>query len=376
MSQSAWSFTTGPGRQVRVTDVVEVDDGVLLSITNYNVDSLPVTRSFISKLDVFGLLTGTSRVWNDTDATSVWSLQDDWDGSGYMALADLWPSVGDSGFYSLRFASDLTHLDPTIYRCADLSQPFLDNSFRLDNGDVIIAGVGYGTSGFPISAIQLIRIDQNGDSLDSWREDNTGFLAARDVIEFGPDSIMVSAFGIPVTTPFQSGIASYSKFNADLDLVGGFAGGTLDGSNDPLNFQNNISEHLHLSLLPSGNLIVSGRRGSGSSFRTAVQKITSGGNWLASFTPQSEFQLDHPAALRSSALVGNEVLVASMENYFYGAEVGTPFQPDMSNRIRVHKLDTALNPICTNLVDGFAENAYYWLDRIKPTSDGGYILLV
>ena len=374
MSQSAWSFLTEPARQVRITDVLEVDNGVLLSISTYNIDSLPSKRSFISKLDVFGDLTGTSRIWNDDDATSIWSLQKDWNGSGYMALGDLWSSVGDSGFHSLRFTSDLVHLDSTIYRCQALTQPFLDNSIRLDNGEVIIAGVGYGTSGFPVSAMQLIRIDQHGDSLDSWRVDNPGFLVARDVIEFKPDSFMVSAFGVPLGSPIQSGIASYSKFNTDLDLVGGFAGGTLDGSDDPLTFTNNISDHLHLSLLPSSNLIVSGRRGSGSSFRMAVQKITASGAWLAAFTPQSEFPLDYPAALRSSVLVGNELLVASMENYFYGIEVGTPFQPDMPNRIRIHKLDTALNLLCTNVLDGFAENAYYWLDRIKATSDGGYIL--
>ncbi len=59
------------------------------------------------------------------------------------------------------------------------------------------------------------------------------------------------------------------------------------------------------------------------------------------------------------------------------AQLGPPslfsvFEP---NRIHVYKLDTSLNVLCEHILDGFAENAYYYLNRIKATDDGGFLLL-
>ena len=61
------------------------------------------------------------------------------------------------------------------------------------------------------------------------------------------------------------------------------------------------------------------------------------------------------------------------ENYFPGPpnpEVGT--QP---SRIRLYRMDTLLNVECEFLVDGFEDNAYYYLTRVKATADGGALLI-
>jgi len=59
------------------------------------------------------------------------------------------------------------------------------------------------------------------------------------------------------------------------------------------------------------------------------------------------------------------------------AQLGPPslFSVSEPNRVHVYKLDTSLNVLCEHIVDGFLENAYYYLNRVKATDDGGFMLM-
>jgi hypothetical protein len=375
MGQGSWTLRFGDSYgRTRITDIVETESGFVAAFTQYNSLATPIKRAFLAHIDQSGALTDTIRIWGEPRASSIWALSLDSLTGQISALGDHRVSFGDESYYWYATDDALQRIDSSSYRCEGLSTIALDNVLRTSTGDLIILGTGTGSSGVWFTALQLIRITQQGDSLDSFLIDNPGFLVGRDIAQIHADTLLVTAYGLPQLPFFQSGIASYAKYTTDLDLVDGFVGRRLDGVDGALTFDNNISDHLHLIQLPSGNLIVSGRTGSASTYRTAIQKITAQGEWLAAFTPQSEFPVDHPAALRSSVLINGNVLLASMENYFVGQLVFTPFLPDIPNRIRIHHLDTALNLKCTHVVDGMSENAYYWLDRIKATSDGGYIL--
>ncbi|MBX2978511.1 MAG: T9SS type A sorting domain-containing protein [Flavobacteriales bacterium] len=374
MGQDAWSFRFADtfGRS-RITDIVETGSGYVAAITQYNLAATPSRRSYLAHVDYSGSLTDIIRLWGDSLAASVWALSQD--GSGKIsAVGDQRVVEGDESFCWYASDGQLQRIDSASYRASGLWRIFLDNVHRESNGDLIILGNGAITEWVSWNTIQLIRINQNGDSLAGFQYVSDGILAGRDITRIHEDTLLVTAYGVPQLPFFEYGFASYSKFSNALELVDGFVGQTLDGAAGPLTFQNNISDLLHMSQLPSGDLIVSGRRGAGSSYRAVIQKITTQGDWLAAYLPESEYPLDHPAALRSSIVQDDRILLAAMENFFVGQLVFTPFLPDIPNRVRVHQLDTSLNVQCSYVVDGIAENAYYWVDRIKATNDGGFIL--
>lgn len=84
--------------------------------------------------------------------------------------------------------------------------------------------------------------------------------------------------------------------------------------------------------------------------------------------------MDFPPYLQSlSATSDGSLFYAVHENFQFGLNPPwTPFEP---NRTHVYKLDTSLNVLCEHILDGSVDNTYYFLNRIKATDDGGFILL-
>lgn len=98
------------------------------------------------------------------------------------------------------------------------------------------------------------------------------------------------------------------------------------------------------------------------------------GALIRSFLPRSQYPQDFCTFLQTLSRTPDGHLYFAMHE---NAQLGPPslfsvFEP---NRIHVYKLDTSLNVLCEHILDGFADNAYYYLNRIKATDDGGFILL-
>ena len=371
MGQSTWTYLGDAGRQVRVTDAIETTGGVFLCISRYDPDSLPSKVSYLTKLEATGVPISTTRLWNDERSASVWTALPSSDGTFVTAYGDMILENADRGFYSFMLGTDLEHLDSITYICANLPNPTLSNVLAMANGDRVILGSGLPPDQSYPWVTQLIKTDQFGDSLGNLRLDNTGnVVVARHALELEDGSFLLSSRGM-LSLPFYSfGLASYTKINSAMQPTGGFAGPIFGNDpNEQISFTNNMQDQLHLAGLPSGNMIVSGWRGG-----FGVQKLSAAGTSLGTYLLAVDQEIHHPAILGCSAPVGNELLVAYMENFNWGLETGSPFIPNAPNRVRVSKLDTSLNLLCTNVLDGFDENAYYWLDRIRGTSEGGYIL--
>lgn len=276
--------------------------------------------------------------------------------------------------FRLRVDDQLAGLDSAAYRV--LANEALDivNATRSFNGDMILpcSSASMATGQFIVT---ILRLSQNGDSLSSTELDGTFLFTARDIAEQADGSWVMSSFGAPNQPGYDVSFVSYVKLDAELNYAGGFSGPRIDGSNAIANFQNTLNEQHNLVLLEGGNLIVGGRIGSLSSgYKGAVQKMAANGDWLGSIIHDTSFHTDHPAILGNlSHTADGNLLFAMVANFETGPP--SPFQPDQPSNVHVYKLDTALNVLCTNVIDGFAENAYYFVDRIIATSDGGYLLV-
>ncbi|MBL7950737.1 MAG: T9SS type A sorting domain-containing protein [Flavobacteriales bacterium] len=377
MAQLAWSHLLEPNvRRVRITDVLEDPAGYTLLASAYGEFSSPRGKCSMVRLGQGGEFVFARHFGDESASTSASILLNSSLPPRIIVLGSIDRGAVDASYFYYAMSQGLDPIDSNEFVFSGITGPSMDNALMLPGGTGIVAAMGGSTSGdgWP-NAHLLLRTTVEGDSLDSDVRASTGTLIPRDILITDPDTILVSTLGI-FNSPFlqEWSFGSYSKFNQDLDLVGGFISRPFDGSSGPIAFGNTLFDALHLSRLASRNLVISGRPSGSNNVRTVILKLGPNGDWKAVFAPESEFPMDYPAALRSSLLVGNEVWLASMENFDPGLETGSFFLPDHPNQVKIFKLDTALNVICTNIVDGFAENAYYWVDRIKATSDGGYLL--
>lgn len=375
IGQNSWSYAGNafPLHQ-RVLDIVETTNGINILRLDYALDPWSLSRSAVSSLNADGQVTGSKRLWNPEWNVSAGNLIYDPENERLIAIGSI-KSVSDSGFYfSQSIDLGLITLDSTVYLDHHLAGPFVDNAILTSAGDVIFVGSArFGANGAPLSHFTLQRISSSGDLLDSYTTVNNSALIPRDILQFDPDSFLVSTSGVPDGSFSDWSWASYLKFDTSLESAGGFLSLPYDGSNGPVSLTNTIADQHHLEQLSSGTILACGRPKAGA-LRTILVKLSKSGEPLCFFRPESGYPVDHPAVRSSIALTDNHILVASMENFFEGQFVGTPFLPDHANRITVYKLDTALNVICTHVIDGFEENAYFWVDRIKTTSDGGFVL--
>jgi hypothetical protein len=132
--------------------------------------------------------------------------------------------------------------------------------------------------------------------------------------------------------------------------------------------------------LPSGDIVVSGTYGSFTSGTNCLLlRMNGNGDTLAYFLPPQGSSSDHTAALEALTMdADGNLLYCQMENLQFALNSQnelSPFEPTEPSRVRIMRLDTSFNVLCEQVIDGFAEDAYYLPTRIKPTSDGGYVVI-
>ena len=372
-----WSYQfDSPDRLTRVTDGIELGGNFILSTSSYTPLIEPNGVTHLISLDGSGVHLQTRRLWNNTYSGATRTLLQKPDSLWFYAVGELKDSAGEWNYHVYRSNADLEALDSSTVGMPNVVSAFLDNACLSQSGDIVIAGSGRSTEGSVFDVFQLIRLGPDGDSITSNRMQNGFFFVPRHIVELHPDTFLVSSFGAPALPEFANGTSSYLSFGAGLNLLGGFLGVAYDGSDDFPWFPNSLWDQAHMIPLPSGNILVGGHAGSldAPGMQCLVQKISSTGEHISAFTPRSEFAHDLTALYGNlSRTADGNILFAFMANFQPGPP--TPFAPTEPNRLHVYKLDTALNVICANVLDGFPENAFYWLDRIKGTADGGYLLM-
>lgn len=375
IGQNGWVYTDLDGnRHSRVLDIIEMPSGFMITSFKYDLTSQSGGAATIARLDQNGTPGSMKQIWPQWTSIAVQELLPLSGGERIMAVGAA-REVSQQGYlFSHVLDQDLNTIDSTAYLSLSSYNTFMDNATVTSQGDIFLVGSGRSSAGAVWDRAMILRVNSNGDLLGEYAFSSGDLLIARDVLQFADDSILVAMMGVPSGWFQDWSWASYLKFNRDLEPGGGFLSQASDGSGAPLTFQNAIADVMHMEQIASGNLIVSGRpRGEG--LRTVVIKLSTDGDWLGSFHPASDYPQDHPAAYGAIALSDEHLFVASMENFFEGQMVGTYFLPDHPNQVSIFKLDTALNIVCENIVDGYSENVYYWVDRIRATTDGGYILV-
>jgi hypothetical protein len=210
---------------------------------------------------------------------------------------------------------------------------------------------------------------------------NSAVYGTGSVIRVGCDavpgidgSILVSMDGSIPESPF--GIASILRFSSDLEYLDGFPLTSLGGTGSVHPHDSIVRNDLHMTALAADTLIVSGRFGNTfpDGLRTALVRLAPDGSFAGTFLPRSDYPHDFVGTRQGHEMnTDGKIVFAMVENFFPGPP--TPELGTAPSRIHVYRLDTLLNVECEHIVDGFVDNAYYYLTRIKAASDGGVLLM-
>ena len=377
VAQTTWTYTAAPTTNItRITDVVEHDGSYTILRNEYDLQATPRSRSSLLALDGNGASQQIRDLWNSSTSFYAYSMLRNDGPPGVVVHGTIDEQPSGVSFIHLAADHTLQVLDSNEIRLPGLVKAYVHNVAALPNGAGSAATImGYRSLEGPVNGYMLLRVSATGDSLHSFEATAPYPLIPRDIVLVSPDTLLVSNIGMLVSPlPVEGSPASYTKFSDELNLLSGFISRPFNGTSDPITWFNTLFD-FHLVRLSSGNLIASGRPESAGYMRTVVLKLGPSGEWKAVFMPQSGFPADCPGHLESLALEGDMLWVASMENFHPGTPQNNDiFTPDHPNQVRIFKLDTALNVVCTQVLDGFADSTYYWVDRIKATTDGGYLL--
>lgn len=374
MAQNTWQHTEFVADwNVKISDAVELPDGFLAVRTQFHGQPDSVIQDHVLRLGIDGEPMDRIRIWNDDHSGSVRVILPSAVSGTFHVLGRYTDTDQQEGFYHYLTNPALVRLDSARYRWSGMTEVGLDNAVSSSTGKLLLPGSGMYNS-LVWNRGLLLLLDANGDSLTSTIiTSNAPYFLPRSAVNLGVDTFWVACAGEADYPEYISSM-SYMRFGPNLEHLGGQPGVVFTPPG-PLQFSF-LNDQPTLLPLPSGNTILAGRSRDDRGVISAVQKLNRNWETTATFLPRSEFDNDQPGVLNAACNTADgNILFATITNFFAGFSVGTPYLPDAPSQIRVYKLDTALNLLCTHIVDGFAENAYYWLDRIKPTSDGGFLLM-
>jgi hypothetical protein len=374
-AQQAWTFLhAGDGHTIQFTDVVVLDDGYLAAGIHHGGVLAPHNKSYILQLDENGDLGGTIRLWNDTVIADVTNIVSDLDGIRYHAVGRLKQDDNRHWAHAVQVMAGPVAIDSSALMCPPLEIFWVTSADMDGNGDLLIAGLGKTAGSMSITdETQVFRLNNAGDSL-SHRSINGGILLrAKDIKALSGDSVLLACTGGFAPTP---SVATYLYLTGEqLAVVDTFPGNVYNGQGDEPSAFNVAYDALHVIPWEEDQLFINGCIGSlNVGYSTVIHRTDMHGVPSAHFRPTTEFFHNYPATFQSSALtVDGDVLLAMEANFVPVPALPYAFQAP--NRIHIYKLDTDLNLICTHVVDGFEDNHYYRLNRIKATDDGGYLLI-
>ncbi|MDX9750121.1 MAG: T9SS type A sorting domain-containing protein [Flavobacteriales bacterium] len=379
--QDGWSVTYEAGPRKRtVMDLVERPAGDLLVATLTDGSSIPAGPPFVStirQVSAQGVLGAEHEVLMGSDWSVLMTDLEQFPGGEVVSVAAaryqptmsdhqvLVHAIADGGSLSLLLQHGIDESMGGIWH--------LSARAYLDDGLLISGSLWAPGSPVP-NLFLLLRTELQGELTTAVVHGTAlGFRVGRHAFLAADGTVRASMNGSIPEGPFAS--ASILRFAPDLTYLDGFAITALSGSGGVHPLDSIIRDDLYMTPLAGDTLVVSGRFGDlTQGMRAALVRLAPDGSFAGTFLPRSEFEHDLVAYRQGHDMTPDgQILFATFENFYPG-----PPDPELStvpSRIRVHRLDTLLNPQCEYLVDGFSDNAYYYLTRIKATSDGGVLLM-
>ncbi len=387
--QQTWTFEgTGehPGLQAVITDVVETAASGFLMGTSVHANNSPPGQwqGHLLQLDAQGQMVATRKLWDDPGFVfSITSIHEDESTGGWLIFGHLRDDVQTPGIGTYRCDADLTPLDSSHHFFPDLVHVSLTNVTRDTDGSYLVMTAGRGSSQFPDRMI-LMRFNPLGQLVDEHTIVLTippppyapPFILPRHAIPMDDGTFLVAGAGDLQEFP-PSERSSFLHFDHSFAHLGTFYPPHADGTTDPWGISEGwkvINDHQYMNRQANGDLIVSGRRGSLSNgYHAAINRISAEGEWISAFLPESPAYYDHPFFLNSSwEREDGRILFGMMEDFY--APVG--WLTRNPTKIHVWELDPMLNPLCSlEVANGDELDVHYYPQRIKATSDGGFIVV-
>jgi hypothetical protein len=382
-SQEAWS-TTLPivaDHRVQLRDAVALADGNWLAVAQTdNISGSHVLRaqSWTALMDPTGQIIGISPLAQEGRYIAGNAIVEHAaDGSLHLVSVG-WDSLTATGYgvSQFLFNPEGILLGDTHTLFGDGTYEFTFNNAVLDRAGVLLvlgsAFIEQPLYPLPNKAL-LMRVGLDGQPMEQWYSGPDIASTASHAI-LVHDGILVAFIGSVGVGPF--GNYRFLRFTDELHYVDGFAGTSVSGTGSISPPDSSLRDGLFMT--PSGNesFIVSGRYGyvTATGHRSAILRIASDGQQEAAFLPYGGTHHESCGMLQSHDHVGNgKVVFAAVENF-------SPQLPDVMSstqpsRVRVYLLDSMLNVLCEQLVDGYEDGSYYFVNRVKATPDGGTLMM-
>jgi len=278
---------------------------------------------------------------------------------------------GQSGFFARTVTDQGVLGEPWVYLYPGYLGSSLENALPTSDGGLLIGGTMSPTPSNSFNRVTLLKLGPDGViEQDTVLGSGQGWAICRQVVEWN-NSYWITVDG-HLALPIDHTSPRAFQLNTNLGVQSSFQLPSLD--HDTISLDSIPEGVLDLVPISSTRYIVSGRGFGVDGTMPLVIAADSAREVFHYWMPRSEYIMDFPPFLQSlSRTVDGELFYAVHENFQFG--LSPPFTPFEPNRIHIYKVDTSLNIVCDHILDGFAENANYFVTRIKATDDGGFILM-
>lgn len=368
--------------RLTVTDAVEMSNGFVTfgMVTSGSISdvSAPPTRSWIGSITPEGDVQGLAQVPADPGRSVLVNAMKTMPNGALAMVSSSWsqnPISGSRIMVHVIHAYDNLELR-VVKDLGDSLRISHANSDQDQEGSLFITGsLIAGPGGLPNRLFLMRASPEDSILASSLLGYNTSMKFGRHAMPSGDSLMRVSMDGNLPGSPW--GTESFHRFTLQLEHVDAFPLTSLSGTGAVEPIDSLIKDCLHMTGLAGDTFIVSGRFGNlepDKPMRAALVRLAPDGTYQGTFLPISGYDDDFIAYLQGHDLTPDrKVVFAMLENFFPGTP--DPTLGISPSRIHLYRMDTLLNVECEYIIDGFEDNAYYFLTRIKATADGGVLLM-
>lgn len=376
-AQITWEWSSGyPGKQPVVTDCEIVADRVILSVLKYEgpLGTVDAMESNVILLDAIGQPISSDEILPQASSVAATSIVPSPDDSGFFITGSC--GFDDSkGLFAVPLSDDGIQGGPTTWTSTITSLASVENAvWPLGRGVILCGSLRQGGFGAP-NRIALVEITPDGGVVRDTLYGISGNQSiCRQIMEWN-GTLRFSVDGVLDQFPGASSNSIFS-LNDELGVQDWLLLPRLDTDPNPP-FDSVLVGSLDIRPLTAQRFASAGRFGpifNPMASRVAVVVSDTVGTLYHTFLPRSNYPQDITPFVQSLDNGSDDALWFAMHE---NAQVGPPslFSVYEPNRIKVFKLDSNLNALCSSVLDGFWDNTYYYVNRIKSTPDGGFLLL-
>ncbi|MEO8734030.1 MAG: T9SS type A sorting domain-containing protein, partial [Flavobacteriales bacterium] len=368
---------------IQTKDALELDNGqwlVVISAQHRDPPGITTTaHSWTAVLDADGQLQEIEPLTNSGRAVLAESMMYGTDSIPLHILGVSFDSVqlNDFGVTLFQMNELGTVTTSTDHLVGDGTHEmyFYDATLDPGNNIFLVGGVRPPLSQplFLPNKMFLMRLGQDGQELG---QDQTGTDQGLSIGQHAirQDSLMFVS-GVGLQNLSSTGSSKFMRFDTSFNYLGGYSSTSLSGSGLGYPPDSLMTDCLYMTPVGNGSIIVSSRFGyTSSGARAVLGRLSSIGQQEALFMPYSGAFSEFCAAYQGhEAEPDGNIVFSVSENYQDGPDHTLS---DHSSRIHLFLLDTMLNVLCDQIaVDGALDSAYYYVNRVKATADGGSLIM-